>query len=232
MIEKIPENKYDLYRNSINNCSSESKNQVPFFNINTNINSNFNSFSQENFFNELMNQQIYQESKNNSSFYNFSESVHSNQDNPNPNQNIIMNKDQLYQTFILFQKFLNQKIFNNKNYNSQNNKNENKNKYKNNNKIEKNNSCDEVNEINEIDENKDFVNGNNISKKDRVTKKYKNHKIEDEEDINHKEPLVKKSHYNIIDGINNGKNNIEQIHMMIYLLNLIKKNLKIWLRKN
>ena len=197
----MQDNKYDLYRNSLNNCSSESKNQVPFSNINTNINSNLNSFSQENFFNELMNQQNYQESKNNSSFYNFSESVHSNQDNQNPNQNIIMNKDQLYQTFILFQKFLNQKVIN---HNSQNNKNENPIKYKNNNKIG-NNAIDEINEINE---NKDLVNGNNISKKDRLAQKYKSHRMEDDEDINYKEPNENKSHYNIINGINNGGNNL------------------------
>ena len=200
----MQDNKYDLYRNSLNNCSSESKNQVPFSNINTNINSNLNSFSQENFFNELMNQQNYQESKNNSSFYNFSESIHSNQDNQNPNQNIIMNKDQLYQTFILFQKFLNQKAINHNNNNSQNNKNENPIKYKNNNKIG-NNAIDEINEINE---NKDLVNGNNISKKDRLAQKYKSHRMEDDEDINYKEPNENKSHYNIINGINNGGNNL------------------------
>jgi len=207
MNEQIQDNKYDLNRNSINNYSSESKNQVPFSNINTNINSNLNSFSQENFFNELMNQQNYQESKNNSSFYNFSESVHSNQDNPNPNQNIIMNKDQLYQTFILFQKFLNQKVSNHNNNNFQNNKNENPNKNKNNNKIESN-AIDEINEINEIEENKNFVNGNIISKNDRINQKYKNHRMEDEEDINHKEAIENKNHYNIINGINNGGNNI------------------------
>ena len=174
----MQDNKCELYRNSLNNCSSESKNQVPFSNINTNINSNLNSFSQENFFNELMNQQNYQESKNNSSFYNFSESVHSNQDNQNPNQNIIMNKDQLYQTFILFQKFLSQKVINHNNNNSQNNKNENPIKYKNNNKKEKN-VIDEINEINEIDENKDFVNGNNISKKDRQSHNFSEFPSED-----------------------------------------------------
>jgi len=212
MIEQIQDNKYDLYRNSLNNCSTESKNQVPFSNINTNINSNLNSFSQENFFNELINQQNYQESKNNSSFYNFSESVHSNQDNQNPNQNIIMNKDQLYQTFILFQKFLNQKVYNQNNYNSQNNKNENSNKYKNNNKREKNNV---------IDENKDFV--NNMSKNDRKSQKYKINRMEDEEDINHKKPTVNKNHYNIINGINNGGNNI-MIFKENQNKNILKKN--------
>ena len=112
MTEQIQNN-----TNSLNNCSSDiSKNPIPVSNINTNINSN--SFSQENLFNELINSTNYLESKNNSSFYNFSESNHSNPENPN----IIMNKDQLYQTFLLFQKFLNQNI-NNNNFNSNNNNN-------------------------------------------------------------------------------------------------------------
>ena len=108
MTDHLHNNTKDNYTNSIHNYSSDlSKNPVPISNINTNMNSN--SFSQENFFNELINSTNYQESKNNSSFYNFSESVHSNPDNPN----IIMNKDQLYQTFLLFQKFLSQNINNN-----------------------------------------------------------------------------------------------------------------------
>ena len=108
MTEKMHNKIKDININLINNYNSDiSKNQIPVQNINSNLNTN--SFSQENIFNELLNSINYQESKNNSSF---SESINSNQDN----QNIIMNKDQLYHIFILFQRllYLNQNIRNNK----------------------------------------------------------------------------------------------------------------------
>ena len=150
MSETIQNNTKDIYTNSINNYSTDIiKIPIPVSNINTNIHSN--SCSQENIFNELINSANCQESKNNSSFYNFSESIHSNTEN----SNIIMNKDQLYQTFILFQKFLNQNIANNNINPNQNNISPNKveiqNKLKINYKINEKdkNVIDEINEINE-----------------------------------------------------------------------------------
>ena len=105
MTEKMQNKIKDININLINNYNSEiTKNQIPLRNINSNLNTN--SYSQENIFNELINSMNYQESKNNSSF---SESINSNQDN----QNIIMNKDQLYHIFILFQRLLNMKNNNN-----------------------------------------------------------------------------------------------------------------------
>ena len=199
-----------------NNYSSElSKNQVPTSNINTNMNSN--SFSQENIFNELINSTNYQESKNNSSFYNFSESVHSNPENPN----IIMNKDQLYQTFLLFQKFLNQNI-NNNNVTPNNippqNENEIHNKYKAYNKktlnnININNNNNVIDEINEFDdneeendnENEEPSNGKIVFRKNRTTHNWRKNKINPDEDNNNKALIESKSHYNIINGGN--KNN-------------------------
>ena len=166
MADKTQNDMKDIFTNSINNYSSDpSKNPLPVSNIKANINSI--SFSQDNLFNELINSSNYHESKNNSSFYNFSESVHSNPDNPN----IIMNKEQLYQAFLLFQKFLNQNIVNsNTNINANSNnfspiKIENPNKIKSNyglsNKV--NNVIDEFNEINEFKE----INDKNIENKDQ-----------------------------------------------------------------
>ena len=100
MTEQIQNNVKDFNTKSINNCFCDQV-KIPISNINTNLNSN--SVSQEIIFNELISSTNYQESKNSSSFCNISESIHSNPDNQN--QNIIMNKDQLYQTFLLFQKF-------------------------------------------------------------------------------------------------------------------------------
>ena len=100
MEEKMHNKIKDININLINNYNSDiAKNQTLVPNINTNLNTN--SFSQENIFNEFFNSINLQESKNNSSF---SESINSNPEN----QNIIMNKDQLYHIFILFQKLLNQ----------------------------------------------------------------------------------------------------------------------------
>ena len=208
-------NTKDIYKNSNNNYSSEySKLPILVSNINTNIHSN--PCSQENFFNELINTANSQESKNNSSFYNCSESNHSNPDNPN----IIMNKDQLYHTFILFQKFLNQNVVNNNNMNQNKisqNKVEIQNKYITNNNIYNDkNTIDEMNEINEFednnnenDENNDKSNGKIIFRKNKTSQNWKNREIKiDTDDIN-KELVESKSHYNIINGkdnINNWKN--------------------------
>ena len=208
-------NTKDIYKNSNNNYSSEySKLPILVSNINTNLHSN--PCSQENFFNELINTANSQESKNNSSFYNCSESNHSNPDNPN----IIMNKDQLYHTFILFQKFLNQNVVNNNNMNQNKisqNKVEIQNKYITNNNIYNDkNTIDEMNEINEFednnnenDENNDKSNGKIIFRKNKTSQNWKNREIKiDTDDIN-KELVESKSHYNIINGkdnINNWKN--------------------------
>ena len=100
MKEKNPNKIKDININLINNYNSDiTKHQIPVQNLNSNINPN--SFSQENIFNELINSINCQESKNNSSF---SESINSNMDN----QNIIMNKDQLYHVFLFFQRLINQ----------------------------------------------------------------------------------------------------------------------------
>ena len=206
MTDQIPNNTKDNYTNSINNYSSDNtKNQIPISNINTNINSNLNSFSQENLFNELISSTNCQESKNSSSFYNFSESIHSNQDSPNPN--IIMNKDQLYQTFLLFQKFLNQNLYNNNLNNISPNENENIIRNKTSSKSrdkDKNNAIDKINEINEFDdnegENKELYNGKNISKKNKANQKFKNQKKENNEI--QKELLENLNINNIINGKN------------------------------
>ena len=215
MSETIQSNKKDIYVNSINNYSSDPiKIPIPISNINTNIHSN--SCSQENIFNELITSANCQESKNNSSFYNFSESIHSNPENPN----IIMNKDQLYQTFILFQKFLNQNIANN-NINPNNissNKIEAQSKSKKNYKInEKNKNA--INEIYEINENEDNIyeneeindksNGKIILRKNKTSQNWKNCEIKLEASEINKELIESKSHYNIINGkdiLNNGGN--------------------------
>ena len=100
MKEKNQSKIKDININLINNYNSDiTKHQIPVRNLNSNINPN--SYSQENIFNELINSINCQESKNNSSF---SESINSNMEN----QNIIMNKDQLYHIFILFQRLINQ----------------------------------------------------------------------------------------------------------------------------
>ena len=218
MTNQIKNDIKEIYQNSINNYSSDlTKNQLPVSNINT------NSFSQENLFNELINSTNCLESKNNSSFYNFSESIHSNSDNPN----IIMNKDQLYQTFILFQKFLNQNILNSNNNSGMNsnnispNKNENQKKYKTIYKIsnkDNNNIIDEINEINEFEdnddednENKDQSNGKIMSKKSKTEQKSANNniKMNIENNDNHKDLNETNSHHSIKNGkevINNGGN--------------------------
>ena len=218
MTDHLHNNTKDNCTNSINNYSSDlSKNPVPISNINTNMNSN--SFSQENFFNELINSTNYQESKNNSSFYNFSESVHSNPDNPN----IIMNKDQLYQTFLLFQKFLSQNINNNNiKTNTPQRENDIPTKYKSYNKNtikDNNNVIDEINEMNEFDYNEDDneneneneneqpSNGKIMFRKNRTSQNWKKHNINiDDEKNNHKELIESKSHYNIINGKETLKN--------------------------
>ena len=121
MAEQIENNTKDINTNSQNNILKEnSKHQNSLNSINSSINPKINSYPQENIFNELINSTNYQESKGNSSFYNFSESIQSNQDNINSNSNIVMNKEQLYQTFLLFQKFLFQNM-NNSCINSNNN---------------------------------------------------------------------------------------------------------------
>jgi hypothetical protein len=217
MSESLQNNTKEIYSSSLNNYSSDlSKNPIPISNINTNNNINSNSFSQENIFNELICATNCQESKNNnSSFYNFSESTHSNPDN----QNIIMNKDQLYQTFILFQKFLNQNLGNNTNSINSNsispNKMENQSKfkltYKNN--FKDNNVIDEINELedndNENSANIDQSNGKISFKKNRTTQNWKKCDIKIDEEENHKELIESKSNYNIINGndiLNNGGN--------------------------
>ena len=217
MSEPLQNNTKEIYSSSLNNYSSDlSKNPIPISNINTNNNINSNSFSQENIFNELICATNCQESKNNnSSFYNFSESTHSNPDN----QNIIMNKDQLYQTFILFQKFLNQNLGNNTNSINSNsispNKMENQSKfkltYKNN--FKDNNVIDEINELedndNENSANIDQSNGKISFKKNRTTQNWKKCDIKIDEEENHKELIESKSNYNVINGndiLNNGGN--------------------------
>ena len=218
MTAQIQNNVKDIYINSLNNCTSEQvKNPLPTTNINTNINSN--SFSQENFFNELISSANYQESKNNSSFYNFSESIHSNTDNPN----IVMNKDQLYQTFLLFQKFLNQNISNSNmssnNISPKKNENQSQNCLKTSNlKIynKDQNAIDEINERNEFEENNgentennDQSNGKIISKDVKENHNWNNNDFIKDENENNKEIIESKSHYNIINGkdiLNNGAN--------------------------
>jgi hypothetical protein len=80
MTEQIQNNTKDIDSTSQNNISSDnSKNQIPLCDINSNSNPNFNSLSQENIFNEFINSTNYQESKGSSSFYNFSETIQSNQ---------------------------------------------------------------------------------------------------------------------------------------------------------
>ena len=218
MIEKAQNDMKDTFTNSINNYSSDlSKNPLPVSNIKTNINSI--SFSQEYLFNELINSTNYHESKNNSSFYNFSESVHSIQDSPN----IIMNKEQLYQAFLLFQKFLNQNIVNsntNNNLNSNNissikieNPIKNKSNYKLNNKV--NNVIDEINELEDNNdkniENKDQSNGIIISERNMISQDWTNNQIKNnnKENQNKNELNEKNNNFNLINGIdiNNGGNN-------------------------
>ena len=193
------------YINSTSNFSLDiNKNQIAQPNINSNLNNNFNSYSHENFFNELINSTNCLESKNNSSFGNFSESIQSNQDNQA--QNIIMNKEQLYQTFVLFQKFLKQNINNMNNNNSKNNT------PKKNDKITANyrkNDIDEINETSVINdkENEELINGKNITKKNKTSHKYIKKNFQNDEDMPQKELTESKSYYNIINGkniINNG----------------------------
>ena len=212
MTDKIQNNIKDNYTISINNFSSDNiKNHIPISNINTNLNSNLNSFSQENFFNEMLNSTNCQESKNNSSIYNFSESIHSNQDNFIPS--LIMNKDQLYQTFLLFQQFLRQNLNNNiLNYISQNkngNKIENKLNNKSNDK-DKNNSINKINEINELDynevKNEELYNSNNISIKEKTNQILNNQNNQNNK--NQKELLKNKNLNKILNDnhiSNNGK---------------------------
>ena len=149
MKEKMHNKIKDININLINNYNSDiTKNPIPVPNINTNINTN--SFSQENIFNELINTINCQESKNNSSF---SESINSNQENPN----IIMNKDQLYHIFILFQRLINQ----NQNQNMKNNVDKNEESTNNtNNTLVNNNISRNKNIIKDFKENK----SNNINK--------------------------------------------------------------------
>ena len=149
MKEKMHNKIKDININLINNYNSDiTKNPIPVPNINTNINTN--SFSQENIFNELINTINCQESKNNSSF---SESINSNQENPN----IIMNKDQLYHIFILFQRLINQ----NQNQNMKNNVDKNEESTNNtNNTLINNNISRNKNIIKDFKENK----SNNINK--------------------------------------------------------------------
>ena len=93
MTEKMQNKIKDININLINNYNSDiTKNKIPVSNISTNI--DHNSFSQENIFNEIM---------NSANLRDFSEIRNINKQN----QNIIMNKDQLYHTFILFNKFIN-----------------------------------------------------------------------------------------------------------------------------
>ena len=205
--------------NKENDNMNNNKNPIPFSNLNANLITY--SFSQENIFNELLNSANFQESKNNSSYYNFTESTHSNQTNQE-NPNIVMNKDQLYQTFILFQKFLNQNLIHNKmnlnNINLNNispNKNENQIK----NKIYNNyNNQDNINEIVEISESNDKTNENineeqsNGKKTLRINGEINNWKNDDVKENkyeeNHNELIENKNIHNIINGkdFNNGGN--------------------------
>ena len=205
MSEQIQNNTKDINANFQNNISKENqKNQNPLYSINSNINQNFNSYQQENLVNELINSTNYQESKGNSSFYNFSESIQSNQDNINSNQNntnIVMNKEQLYQTFLLFQKFLSQNMNSNNTISSNKNKNKIENNYKN------NSSNDEVNEIYNFNknENVEIYNGKDISENNKINQINKNsqNQFQNDENLNnniHKEMIQSKSHYNIING--------------------------------
>ena len=215
MTEQIQNNTKDIDTTSQNNISSDnSKNQIPLCDINSNSNPNFNSLSHENIFNEFINSTNYQESKGNSSFYNFSETIQSNQDNINANtnnSNIVMSKEKLYQTFLLFQKFLNNinnsnNILNNKtmSQNRKENKNVNKNNYKNSSAIY------EINELNYLNdsENEEVFNGKDKSEANKANQKhkiYQNH-LQNNEDLfinNDKELIQGKNHYNIINGGNN-----------------------------
>ena len=227
MIEQIQNNAKDIDTTSQNNISSDnSKNQIPLCDFNSNTNPNFNSLSQENIFNEFINSTNYQESKGSSSFYNISETIQSNQDNINANinnSNIVMSKEKLYQTFLLFQKFLSNmnnsnSILNNKTMfqNKKEHRNANKNNYKNSSAI------DEINELNYLNdnENEEIFNSKDISEANKVNQKHKNHQnqIQNNEEPfinNHKELMQSKSHYNIING---GNNNI------IFFSQNMKKN--------
>ena len=210
MTEQIQNIIKDTCKNRQNHLSSDnSKNQIPLCNINQSINPNFNSIVQENIFNELVNSTNYQESKGNSSFYNFSESIQSNQDNINSNSNIVMNKEQLYQTFLLFQKFLFQNM-NNSCINSNNNtispnKNDIKISTKNNNK--NNDTIDEIKEMDNINESihEEIYNGKNISEKNISQNHNNQNQLQNNKNLNinnHKELIQSKSHYNIINGGN------------------------------
>ena len=213
MTEPIQNIIKETYTNSQNYLSSDiSKQQISLSNINPSINPNFNSIVQENIFNELVNSTNYQESKGNSSFYNFSESIQSNQDNINTNSNnsnIVMNKEQLYQTFLLFQKFLFQNM-NNSCINSNNNtispnKNGIKISTKNNNK--NNDVIDEIKEIDNINEsvNEEIYNGKELSEKNISQNHNIQNQLQKNENMNinnHKELIQSKSHYNIINGGN------------------------------
>ena len=216
MNEKMHNKIKDININLINNYNSEiTKNQIPLRNINSNLNTN--SYSQENIFNELINSMNYQESKNNSSF---SESINSTQDN----QNIIMNKDQLYHIFVLFQRLL---------YQNQNMKN-------NNNIIEKNeestNNTNNDNISRNINANKEFqeIKTNNIIKKlnkgklniNKCLKKNKsdsNILEKKEENINiidiKKKKVTQKS---VIENRKNRKNPYDDIPIKLNTINFIE----------
>jgi hypothetical protein len=222
MAEKIESNTKDINTNFQNNISKEnSKHQNPLNSINSNNNPKFNSYPQENIFNELINSTNYQESKGNSSFYNFSESVQSNQENINANQNntnIVINKEQLYQTFLLFQKFLSQNMYNNNNSNISNNntisptKKENKIENKVENNYKNNNVNEEINEINNFNKNENMriYNGKDISENNKISEMNKKcqDQFQNDENLNnniHKELVLSKSHCNIKNG---GSDNI------------------------
>ena len=224
MTEQIQNKTKDTNANSQNNISKEnSKNQNLLKNINSNINPNFNSYPQENIANELINSTNYQESKGNSSFYNFSESIQSNQDNINTSQNntnIVMNKEQLYQTFLLFQKFLNQNMNNNNNINNTNNNTISPNKDKNENNYKNNIVNDENNENERIFNGKDISENSQINK---INNDYQN-QFQNDEILNnniHKDLIQSKSHYNIKNG---GSDNIMFFDENVNIKNITELN--------
>ena len=212
MKEKNPNKIKDININLINNYNSDiTKHQIPVQNLNSNINPN--SFSQENIFNELINSINCQESKNNSSF---SESINSNMDN----QNIIMNKDQLYHVFLFFQRLINQ------NQNIKNNIISGKNEESTNNT---NNTY-----INNISRNKNIIgdfyenqsNNINKSKKESISQYLKKNKsdtniIEQKEE--YKNSSKKKEIKNkIIENSNNKRNPYDDIPIKLNTINFLE----------
>jgi hypothetical protein len=208
--------------NKESNYTNNDKNQISFSNANKNFISY--AFSQENFFNEFIDSSNNQNSKNNLCYNNLTEAINLAQINQS-DSNIIMNKDQLYHTFLLFQKFLNQHLNNNKmnlkNINNiskkTNEKNENEkkiiehNKDTNNEKdIIKNNKRSELNDNGNENENinEDQCNGKKIYKQNGDIQNLLNQEINEDEE-NNKETTENKNQCNIINGkdiLNNGGN--------------------------